>query len=107
MRERIKAGKRARTRLHRWAFRELQGFILYTARAAGIEVVFVNPAYTSQTCSKCGAKGKRAQHRSVCPMCGLRAHADVNAGLNLVPGWVGLSCHLGQCKYALCWKDGR
>lgn len=83
IRERIKAGIRLRTRLHRWAFREQQAFIEYKARAAGIEVRYVNPAYTSQTCSKCGALGKRAKHRFKCKVCGLRAHADVNAGRNL------------------------
>ena len=83
IRERIKAGKRMRTRLHRWAFRELQSFIKYKAEAVGIEVVFVDPAYTSQTCSSCGALGNRVRHRFVCPKCGLRAHADVNAGRNL------------------------
>ncbi|MDR0548566.1 MAG: transposase [Deltaproteobacteria bacterium] len=33
--------------------------MLYKARAAGIEVVFVNTAYTSQTCSERGAFWKK------------------------------------------------
>ena len=44
IRERIRAGRRVRTRLHRWAFRELQSFVEYKARAAGITVEYVNPA---------------------------------------------------------------
>jgi transposase len=82
IRERIKAGKRIRTRLHRWAFRQLQTFIEYKARAVGIAVEYVNPAYTSQTCSACGALGERVRHRFECS-CGLRAHADLNASRNL------------------------
>jgi len=83
IRARIKAGRRIRGRLHRWAFRQLQAFVEYKARAAGIEVRYVNPAYSSQTCSGCGALGRRTGHRFVCEQCGLRAHADCNASRNL------------------------
>jgi IS605 OrfB family transposase len=82
IRSRIKAGKRMRGRLHRWAWRQLQTFVEYKAKAAGIAVEYVNPAYTSQTCSNCGSLGKRVKHRFECS-CGLRAHADLNASRNL------------------------
>jgi IS605 OrfB family transposase len=83
IRNRIQAGKRMRARLHGWAFRQLQGFIEYKAKAAGIAVEYVNPAYTSQTCSCCGALGQRIKHRFVCDKCGLRARADYSASRNL------------------------
>lgn len=83
IRARIKAGKRMRGRLHRWAWRQLQSFVEYKAKAAGIAVEYVNPAYTSQTCSDCGSIGKRSKHRFVCENCGLRAHSDLNASRNL------------------------
>ncbi|QGU32324.1 RNA-guided endonuclease InsQ/TnpB family protein [Thermochromatium tepidum] len=83
IRDRIRAGKRVRARLHRWAFRQLQTFVEYKGKAAGIAVEYVNPAYTSQTCSCCGALGRRVKHRFVCDKCGLRAHADCNASRNL------------------------
>lgn len=82
LRDRIQAGKRVRARLHRWAFRQLQDFVAYKAAAAGLGVVFVDPAYTSQTCSACGALGKRVKHSFACP-CGNRRHADVNAAANI------------------------
>ncbi|MBQ9407298.1 MAG: transposase, partial [Desulfovibrio sp.] len=44
---------------------------------------YVDPAYTSQTCSVCGARGNRTQHRFSCPFCGRLAHADLNAGQNI------------------------
>ena len=78
----IKAGKRVRTRLHRWAFRQLQDFVAYKAEGAGLRVVYINPAYTSQTCSVCGAIGTRERHRFFCA-CGTRRHSDVNATLNI------------------------
>jgi len=83
IRDRIKAGRRMRARLHRWAFRQLQQFVEYKAQAVGITVEYVNPAYTSQTCSCCGSPGRRRRHRFVCEQCGLRAHADLNASRNL------------------------
>ncbi len=83
IRKHIKAGRKMRTRLHRWAFRQLQSFVAYKAEAAGIQVVYVDPAYTSQTCSVCGARGNRSQHRFSCPSCGRLAHADLNAGQNI------------------------
>ena len=83
IRKRIKAGKRMRSRLHRWAWAQLQEFVEYKAQAAGIHVIYVNPAYTSQTCAFCGNIGNRNRHRFSCPLCGRLAHADLNAGLNI------------------------
>lgn len=53
IRKNIKGNKRIRSRLHRWPFRQLQEMILYKAENVGIEVCYVEPAYTSQTCSNC------------------------------------------------------
>lgn len=82
IRQRIKGGLRVRARLHRWAWRQLQGFIEYKARAAGLRVVYVDPAYTSQTCSVCLQLGTRNKHRFSC-VCGRLAHSDLNSSLNL------------------------
>ena len=57
IRERIKGSKRIRSRLHRWSWKELQDFVAYKARAKGTDVKYVNPAYTSQTCSQCNHQG--------------------------------------------------
>lgn len=51
----------------------------------GIEVVEVNPAYSSQECSSCGYidKRNRSGEKFACRWCGHTLHADVNAPRNL------------------------
>lgn len=83
IRQRIQAGKRMRSRLHRWAWAQLQGFVQYKAEAAGLRVAYVNPAYSSQTCSVCGCLGRRVKHRFFCSHCGSQQHSDLNASQNL------------------------
>jgi putative transposase len=93
IRERIRAertvGKRQQRVLHSWAFGQLRAFIAYKARLAGAPVVYVNPAYTSQTCSRCGhcerAK-RRSQAQFLCVACGFSAHADLKAAENIRQG---------------------
>ena len=85
IRKNIKGGRRIRTRLHRWAFRQLQEFVRYKAEAVGIKPMYVNPAYTSQTCSSCHQLGIRERHLFSCT-CGFRAHADINSSRNLA--WI-------------------
>ena len=55
--------------LRYWSFFELQTMIEYKANAAGIEVRYIDPYHTSQTCSFCGhyEKGQRiSQSTFVC-----------------------------------------
>ena len=52
----------------------------------GIASEEVNPAYTSQSCSKCGYVDQRnrpSQAKFSCLWCGHEKHADVNAGCNI------------------------
>jgi IS605 OrfB family transposase len=69
-----------------WSFFQLRSFIEYKARGAGVLVVLVNPAYTSQTCNVCGFVSKEnrpTQHQFKCLACGFEIHADWNAALNI------------------------
>ncbi len=84
IRMRIKAGKKMRSRLHRWPFSQLRLFVEYKAQAKGIQVICVNPAYTSQTCSTCLQLGERDKHRFSCQNCGSLSHSDLNASQNLL-----------------------
>lgn len=83
IRKRIRGGHRIRSRLHRWAFDQLQTFVEYKAQAAGIGVLYVNPAYSSQLCSTCQILGQRHKHRFFCSTCGNQQHSDLNASRNL------------------------
>jgi putative transposase len=81
IRSRIKAGKKIRSRLHRWGFRQLQMMIHYKAEAKGIQVLYINPAYSSQLCSVCDGLGVRNRHHFTCS-CGNQQHSDLNASRN-------------------------
>jgi len=75
--------KRFRRIFHRWAFFQLRQFISYKAQMSGIQVILVDPAYTSQICSQCGSFGIRNAEHFSCPFCGFFADADYNASLNI------------------------
>jgi putative transposase len=65
------------------SFYYLQKMVERKARKLGIPVIYVNPAYTSKRCSRCGGFGRRYRKRFECPHCGYIVHADVNAAFNI------------------------
>ncbi|WP_414564505.1 MULTISPECIES: RNA-guided endonuclease InsQ/TnpB family protein [unclassified Anabaena] len=101
--------KTERRRTNNWAFYQLRLFVGYKANIAGVPVVFVPPAYTSQTCSRCHhvhpIKGKSYRNGKVfkCGHCGFEHDADINAALNIAalgvtfvnsPEIPGIACQL-------------
>jgi putative transposase len=79
-------GKDARNKLGGWGFSQLGMFIDYKSRLAGVTVVYVDPAYTSQTCCVCGHRersNRKNQSDFRCKACGHEANADVNAARNI------------------------
>ncbi|MCW3816893.1 transposase [Micromonospora sp. DR5-3] len=86
IRDRVRLRRPQRVTLHTWAFHQLGQFIAYKAARAGLALVHVNPAYTSQGCSTCGhiAKTNRPNQSTFrCTSCGFAEHADVNAARNI------------------------
>jgi putative transposase len=66
-----------------WAFYQLLGFIQYKAALYGMIVATVNPAYTSQNCSRCGERNPPNGKKYVCEHCGHTDHRDANAAFNI------------------------
>ena len=86
IRERARFRKPQRAALHSWSFHQLGAFIDYKAIRAGVPVVAVDPAYTSQRCSGCGhihRKNRPNRDTFLCTRCGLSLPADLNAAINI------------------------
>lgn len=73
-----------------WAFAQLGTFIRYKCALRGVPIIEVDPAYTSQTCSRCGSRHKPNGKVFSCGSCGRTAHRDVNAGFVIAK--LGLTC---------------
>lgn len=93
-----------------WRYNQLQNYIRYKAEEEGIEVIEVNPFYTSRRCSECGfirenfnfeyRKANKKEGESVmfeCPKCEYKENADYNAARNLSTPDIAERIRL-QCK---------
>jgi putative transposase len=79
-------GKGRRRRIALWPFRQLQSYIEYKARWAGVPIEYVSAAYTSKTCHVCGfinRKLKLTDRSWPCPCCGAMLDRDLNAAINI------------------------
>jgi putative transposase len=86
IRARVRLRKPQRATLHSWAFAQLGQFLTYKAQRAGVVMVQVDPACTSQTCHACGyvdKRNRRSQAVFHCGRCDFVGHADHNAALNI------------------------
>jgi transposase len=69
----------------RFPYFKLQTYLSQAAEKAGVAIQYIDPAGTSQTCSKCGHRDpeSRKSKRFVCTKCGFQADADLNAANNI------------------------
>lgn len=68
-------------------FGEFRQMLEYKTKDNGGELIKVNPAYTSQTCSKCGhceSGNRTTQENFTCLRCGITYNADTNAARNIL-----------------------
>lgn len=76
--------------LQHWTYYDLQQKIEAKAKEHGINFIKVDPAFTSQRCSKCGnidSENRPSQAVFCCKKCGYKTNADFNASQNLsIPG---------------------
>ena len=77
--------KQFMNKLQRWSYPKVLGKLATVCEEAGIELKKINPAYTSQTCSKCGVQDKASRKGKTftCTACGHQMDADLNAALNI------------------------
>lgn len=86
IRNRVKARRRHRAKLHNWAFGQLRSFVSYKARLSGIPVAFVDPACTSKGCRICGTidnRNRPNQSTFSCIACSHTENADLHAARNI------------------------
>lgn len=77
-----------------WAPGMVVDAVRWQVEQVGAKLEFIDPAYTSQRCSKCGhisrenrPKGKKGAAHFECVQCGYKDHADKNAARNIsTPG---------------------
>lgn len=72
--------------LKNWSYFDLQTKIEYKAKEAGINIVYIDPKYTSQRCSNCGfisRENRQTQASFLCKNCGYQENADYNASQNI------------------------
>jgi IS605 OrfB family transposase len=86
IRDRSKRMRKAQRKdINGWAFYQLEQFLEYKAAALGFEILSIDPAYTSQGCSRCGhiEPANRHGHTFSCKACGYTLNADLNAAINI------------------------
>lgn len=68
-----------------WGFYQIKTLIAYKSKLSGILVELVNPAYTSQKCSRCDYihRENRKGKMFACLNCKHTDHADANAAFNI------------------------
>ena len=69
-----------------WSFNQLREFVTYKAAIAGVPLVYIDPAYTSQECPICHCISKSnrpTRDEFCCTCCGFSGPADNVAALNI------------------------
>ena len=87
---RTRIGKRfrksQRAKISGWSFYQLREFVTYKAKLNGVQIIAVDPKYTSQTCNNCGhceKANRKSQSEFECVQCFHKDLADINAAKNI------------------------
>lgn len=81
-----KINKKFNNKLQRWSYSKVLNKLSLVCEESGINLIKVNPAYTSQTCSNCGSihKESRNGEKFKCVDCSFEIDADLNASINIL-----------------------
>ncbi|MGY2837056.1 RNA-guided endonuclease InsQ/TnpB family protein [Thermostichus sp. MS-CIW-41] len=113
IRERVNQQPRSkaeRRRTNSWAFYQLRQFLEYKALRAGVALILVPPAYTSQTCHRClhihpdPAQSYRSGKQFKCGHCGWEGDADLN-GANVI-ALLGAAVNQPRGSWLACQLQG-
>ena len=103
--------KQERRKSNSWSFYMFRQYLTYKCVLAGVPLYFVNPAYTSKSCYKCGHIGNRNGKKFSCvnPDCRQECDPDYQGARNIAklgltinqPGGSDLFCKLktGNIEY--------
>lgn len=108
IRQRAKVRKSQRREHHSWSFYQLRLLSEYKAAIAGVDLILVDPRYTSKTCHCCKVIGNRDKKvfRCINANCRWVGDADHNGALNISalggcfvnqPGILTMFCSLQDC----------
>jgi putative transposase len=110
IRNRTKVSRNQRRLHHSWAFYQLRQFTAYKALIAGVQMILVDPRYTSQTCHNClhihpeQGKTYRNGKSYECGHCGWHGDADFNAA-NVIR-LLGVSLSVPESNLMSCILQG-
>jgi IS605 OrfB family transposase len=81
-----KINKKFNNKLQRWSYSKVLNKLSLICEEKGINLIKVNPSYTSQMCSRCGSiyKESRNGEKFKCIDCGFEIDADLNAAINIL-----------------------
>ena len=98
----MKRGKKWGNTNHHWSYSYIQNRIALHCQEHDVHVSFVDPRYTSQTCSACGVVDKSSRNGELfaCKSCGHTIDADYNAAINIHDKGAN-STHSAQTVYKI------
>lgn len=78
--------RKTMNKLQRWSYDRTFTKLKQLSESKGFTIKIVDPAYTSQTCSKCGSVHEESRKGELyeCVNCGMIIDADYNAALNIL-----------------------